>query len=135
MAGYKNDVDRVLLTQSRTHYNHCKRKAKVKFKSSEGKRVCDLAKSKPREFWANVNKYIKAKKQSSETLSSEDFLKHFQEVFSGYPENVTDLDRNERDQQTHQHTDLEDPDLDCEITQEEVKSVIFSLKKREKPWP
>ena len=126
-------MNRVLFTQSRTHYNRCKRKAKVKFKSSEGKRVCDLAKSKPREFWTNVNKYIKAKKQSSETLSSEDFLKHFQEVFSGNPENLTDPNRNERDQQTPQHTDLEDPDLDCEITQEEVKSVIFSLKNAKSP--
>ena len=126
-------MNRVLFTQSRTQYNRCKRKAKVKFKSSEGKRVCDLAKSKPREFWANVNKYIKAKKQSSETLSSEDFLKHFQEVFSGNPENVTDPDSNERNQQTPQHTDLEDPDLDCEITQEEVKSVIFSLKNAKSP--
>ena len=58
-------------------------------------------------------------------MSSEDFLKHFQEVFSGNPENVTDPDRNKCNQQTPQHTDLEDPDLDCEITQEEVKSVIY----------
>ena len=60
----KNDVNRVLFTQSKTHYSRCKRKAKVKFKLSEGKRVCDLAKSKPHEFWANVNKYIKAKKKT-----------------------------------------------------------------------
>ena len=131
----KNDANRVLFTRARTQYNRCKRKAKMKFKSSEGKRVCDLAKSKPREFWANINKHIKSRKQSSETLTVDDFFVHFQEVFSGgNPENVPNQDPNERNQETPQQmTDLTDPDLDSEITSDEVKSVIFSLKNAKSP--
>ena len=131
----KNDANRVLFTQARTRYNHCKRKAKSKYKLNEGKRVCDLAKSKPREFWSNINKHIKSKRQSSDTLTSDDFFVHFQEVFSGgNRENILDPDSNEHDVGApQQDTDLTDPDLDSEITQDEVRSVVFSLKNSKSP--
>ena len=46
----------------------------MKFKSSEGKRICDLAKSRPQKFWANINKHVKSRKQSLETLKIDDFF-------------------------------------------------------------
>ena len=110
----KNDVNMVLFTQSITRYNSCKRKVKVKIKSHEAKRVCKIAKWKPHDFWANVNIYITAKNKGWKHCQARTFS-YISKKFLVIIPKFTDL--NERDQQTlQQMTDLDDPDLDSEIT-------------------
>lgn len=46
----KTEANRLLFTRARTCYNRGKRKAHNRFKFEEGKRVCDMARSRPRDF-------------------------------------------------------------------------------------
>ena len=104
--------------------------------------VCALAKKKKktRDFWASINKYLKSKKKSSQILTCEDFLTHFQDVFKDEnvhnPANQNDYISDENESgygETQGMTDLNDPDLDAEITLGEVKSVIKDLKTAKSP--
>ena len=133
----KTDNNRTTFIRARTGYNRTKRKAKSKYKQKEGKRICALAKSKPRDFWANINKFVKSKKKSSETLTCEDFLAHFQSVLGENPDPCTQAqDTNNTGREgggSRTVTDLIDPDLDGEIRPEEIRSVIASLKNAKSP--
>ena len=133
----KMDTNRTTFIRARTGYNRTKRKAKSNYKQKEGKRICALAKSKPRDFLANISKFVKSKKKSSETLTCEDFLAHFQSVLGENPDPCTNAqDTNNTGQEeggSWRVTDLIDPDLDGEIRPEEIRSVITSLKNAKSP--
>lgn len=105
----KNDANRKVFVKKRTKYNRVKRLAKNKFKRTEGKAVSELAKSNPKKFWKSIKKRYKKKSSQSDTLSAQDFLDHFKEMYGG---------PDEQSQQTDQ-PDLgnnENHELDSEIS-------------------
>lgn len=135
----KTEANRLLFTRARTCYNRSKRKAHNRFKFEEGKRVCDMARSRPRDFWKNINKHIKVKQKNSDTLTGEDFFQHFQKILSDNSEqNYSQLDDDQHTRDTENRplggmSDFIDPDLDGEIMHQEVRSVISSLKTAKSP--
>ena len=117
----KNDENRKMFVKTRTKFNRVKRKAKVKFKQSEGKNVCNLAKSNPKKIWKSIKKRFKKKSPQSDTLNAQNFYQHFKEIYGGIDEQAQqneqqDLGNNENDE------------LDSEITDSELKEAIFSQK-------
>ena len=54
----KNDHSRINFTRARTKYNRVKKKAREKFKRSEGNRLNDLAKKDTRKFWKSIKKNV-----------------------------------------------------------------------------
>ena len=117
----KNDAKRKVFVKTRTKYNRVKRLAKNKFKRSEGKVVSELAKSNPKKFWKSIKKRYKNKSPQSDTLSAQDFLDHFKEMYGG---------PDEQSQQTDQPDfgSNEDYELDSEISESEIKDAVFSQK-------
>ena len=59
-------------------YNNTKRKAMNKFKTQEGKRISNLAKKDPKNFWKEMKKHYKKNKATSDKLTADDFLSHFE---------------------------------------------------------
>ena len=83
----KNNDNRKSFVKVRTKYNRVKRKAKHKFKRSEGKTVCDLAKSNPKQFWKSIKRTIQKKTSpQSDTLSAQNFHDYFKEMYGGQDE-------------------------------------------------
>ena len=79
----KNDANRKRFIKTRTKYNWVKRQAKNKFKRTEGSTVSELAKSHTKEFWKSIKRRYKKKSSQSDTLSAQDFLNHFKEIYGG----------------------------------------------------
>ena len=77
----RSDINRVNLTRCRSKLNKAKRRAKSVFKFEEGKRVENLAKSNPKNFWKEIKKFTKTKSKSSDNITAEDFFEHFSKVF------------------------------------------------------
>ena len=59
----KSDRNRIAYTTSRTDYNSTRYKAKTPFKRSEGQRIENIAKTKPRKFWQSLKKMLQKSKQ------------------------------------------------------------------------
>ena len=117
----KNDANRKRFVKTRTKYNRVKRQAKNKFKRTEGYTVSELAKSHPKKFWKSIKKRYKKKSSQSDTLSAQDFLNHFKEIYGGPDE------QSQQDEQPNLGNN-EDQELDVEITISELKEAVFSQK-------
>ena len=55
----RNEENRKIFVKTRTKYNRRKRQANNKFKRSEGKNVCNLAKSNLKKFWKAIKNGIR----------------------------------------------------------------------------
>ena len=117
----KKDDDRLSFVKMRTKYNRVKRKAKCKFKRSEGKNVCNLAKSNPKKFWKSIKKRYNKKSPQSDILRAQNFFEHFKEMYGG---------QDEQSQQNEQPDlgSIEVEELDSEISSSELREAIFSQK-------
>ena len=62
----RTDQSRINFVRARTRFNHIKTKAKRIFRIKEGRRIDNLASSRPKEFWKNVNSCFKKKHAASE---------------------------------------------------------------------
>jgi len=52
----KTDANKMAFVRACTKYNKTKKKAKFKYKSTEGHKLSKLAKSNPRKFWKILKK-------------------------------------------------------------------------------
>ena len=59
----KSDQNRIAYSKSRTKYNRTRYKAKTRFNRSEGQRLENIAKTKPRKFWKSLKKMLQKSKQ------------------------------------------------------------------------
>ena len=107
-----------------TKYNPVKRKAKCTFKRSEGKTVCNLAKSNPKKFWKSIKKRYNKKSSQSDILSAQNCFEHFK-MYGG---------QDEQSQQNEQPDlgNIEVEELDSEISSSELREAIFSQKNGKK---
>ena len=62
----------------RTLYNKTRRKAVNKHKTHDGNRVCALSKNDLKQLWKELKIYYKKNHTTSEQLSADDFLLHFE---------------------------------------------------------
>ncbi len=120
-----DDVNKVYLLNCRSEFCKTKRKAKRLFYANEKKLLCDLSTNEPKKFWKKVNKYRKRNNGVADTISLEEFVRHFQGVLNS------------------PHTDNEYADisvnginideLDSPITETEVQKVIRAMKCNKSP--
>ena len=99
-----------------------KRKAKCKFKRSEGKNVCILAKSNPKKFWKSIKKRYNKKSSQSDILSAKFFLNTLKKCMVARTNNHIKMSS-----QIHLGS-IEVEELDSEISSSELREAIFSQK-------
>ena len=103
-----------------------KRRAKYKFKVTEGQKISKMAKSYPKAFWKDLKKQSKSHKVNSEKLTLVDFFQHFSDVFGG--------EEAQNDRNLNLNFDLQSNEqLDTEISQREVWTAIKSLAPNKSP--
>ena len=122
----KSDVNRQNYVESRTKYNNVKKKALKKYKLEESRRITELAKTKPREFWKSIKSTNKPthNNESATDINIDDFYEHFSRVF--------DTNDNAHTNDSDFEANHEDPDLDADISANEISHVIKSCLKNNK---
>ena len=125
----KNDANRELFVKARTKYNKVKNKAKNNYKKEEGIRINNLAKSAPRKFWKNIKTFIPKDKNDADSLSVDDLLTHFKNMFG---EEAT---INEDANTTHmfENNNMYEEFFDCDITEDELRSAVLKQNNNKAP--
>ena len=112
----KTNEIRISFTRARTKYNSARKKAKQKFQLKEGQRLKNLAKTKPKQFWKSIKKCYNKSKNSKNYVKLDDLYDHFNSLLGQEPENdpaYIEFQNNQNDE------------LDCQITEEEVRKAVF----------
>ena len=116
----KIDENRTAFTKSRTIYNRVRQRAKTRYKINEGRRLENIEKTQPKKFWKSLKRSINKTKTNSNDIKIEDLYNHFNNL----------LGQNEASNETEE-TEIpiiEDIELDCEISEEEVRRAVFYQK-------
>ena len=88
----KNEINKQAYLSDKREYTKIKRNSKSAFKTIEGKRVANLAKTDPKGFWQNIKKQYKHTTNKTKNVSIEDMFQHFNTLYgSSPPENQDDL--------------------------------------------
>ena len=87
----------------------------------EKDQLAHLGKTKPRQFWKHVKMQYTKRLPTAENMNISDLNEHFKELYSTETQNV-DSDNPNR----QYHTDVLDQDLDCIITEDEVRNAVFN---------
>ena len=124
-----SDQNRIAFTKSRTKYNRTRYKAKIRFKRSEGQRLENIAKTKPRKFWKLLKKCYK-NQNNNDSINTDDLFNHFNDLFG---QNINNGDNNVND--NTEFPNLQDNNLDGPITEEEVRNAVFKQKNNKAPGP
>lgn len=123
----KSETNRRNFVKARSAYNKTKQQAKLKFKRQEGERINNLAKTDSKGFWKHIKQSIGSSKVNADDLKLEDLLHHFQNLF-GQDDNqepVTD--------ENLPQSDLYPEFFDTEITEDELRSAVFSQNNGKSP--
>ena len=94
-----------------------RQKAKLRFKKSAGQRLENIVKTKPRKVWKFLKKshgYNKLNKGNYD-INTEDLFNHFNDLLGQNEDNNATDDT--------EFYNIQDNDLDCQITEEEVRSL------------
>jgi hypothetical protein len=118
----KSDDNRCRFVSERTKYNKVKKRARKRYKRSEGIRISKLGKGNSKEFWKSVKKLYSKQTNSQNGLEAEDFRKHFASLFDTQGDNNVNVSDVEGDV-------IEDTLLDSEFSEMEVEDVIKGLKR------
>ena len=119
----KNDINRQNFVKQRTKYNRIKTKAKQKNKITEGQNLNTEARKQPKKVWRKIKSLRKNKSSKGQNLHVEDLLEHFKNTFC-YNDDSLATESNDPTVNKAAY----DPDLDCEITLEELKITTFHQK-------
>ena len=121
---HKNDMNRQTFVKYRTKYNRIKSKAKQKYKIAEGQKLNIEARKQPRKCWRKI-KSLRKKKEAfkGQKLQMKDLLEHFQSTFSS---NDDALPTENNDPIINEASF--DPELDCDISLDELKQATFHQK-------
>ena len=117
----KNALNRINFIKARNNFTKVKRSAKRKLRLQQGKDVCDMAKKQPKTFWKTVQKTIKPKQSESSKLTAADLYEHFKFIYG-----------DERDLPTEPNfadENIENHEMDCDISEQELRKAVFSRKK------
>ena len=126
----KNSSNRKSFVTARTKYNRTKSRAKQRLKIKEGKNICNLAKKQPKKFWKPIKSKLKTKSPQSETLTAEDLLNHFKNVFGGDTRTQTEAEQIHTPPSPEPHAH---PELDVEFTIDELREAVFHQKNNKSP--
>ena len=123
----KTDENRTAFTKSRTIYNKVRQRAKIRHKISEGQRLGNIAKTQPKKFWKSLKKSINKSKHTNNDIKIEDLYNHFNNLLG---QNDESNENNETE-----IPNIEDLELDYDITEEEVRHAVFHQKNGKSPGP
>jgi hypothetical protein len=117
----KSNENRQNFVRERTRYNSLKRKLSKQFRIHEGQTLNKIADSEPKLFWKKIKKsYSKKPPTPDINLTMEQLYDHFKGVF-GIPSQTSDS--SDENFQANSHIFL-----DGEITENEIRSAVFSQK-------
>ena len=112
----KNDENRITFTKARTKYNRVRQKARHKFKMSEGQRLEKIAKTQPKKFWKSIKKCYHKSKDNNNNIKLDDLYDHFNNLLGQEPEIKPE---------NVEFDTVQNDELDCPITEEEVRKAVF----------
>lgn len=115
-ARNKTNENRLSFVRTLTKYNRIRQRAKRLFKMNEGKRLGSIANSKPRQFWKSLKQCYNKSQNNMNNIKMNDLYEHFNTLLSQDSDVIVD----NQDFQI-----IEDIDLDCEITEYEVRKAVF----------
>lgn len=128
----QSEINRIELCKQRKTYKYIVRKKKRAYKLKEGRKLSELRKSKPREFW----KYFKSNNQSCQNdITVEHFKNYFSDLFNNIPTTVINEVENFND---NNDLNLHDPtygELNLPITLGEVTAAVKRLGRNKSPCP
>ena len=113
----KNDANRQEFVRTRTKYTRIKTKAKKLFKITEGQKLNDEAEKQPGKFWKK-SLCEKLKRYAVKIWKLMIFF-NILETFSN------DDSQSENSENYEEENDTFDPDLDSDISLEELKNAVF----------
>ena len=90
----------------------------MRFKISEGQRLENIAKTKPRKFWNALKKCYNKPNKGNYDINTEDLFNHFNDLLG---QNVDNNDDTE-------FYNIQDDDFDCQLKEEEVHCAVFKQK-------
>ena len=122
----KNDQSRISFTRARTKYNRVKKKAREKFKRSEGNRLNELAKTDARKFWKSIKNTYKKKNITQNSIAVDELHDHFKRMFGEQPEPNQNTEPNV-------NMNIINAELDEQFTYSELHSAIFSQNNNKTP--
>ena len=93
-----------------------------KFMHTEKNNLTNLSKHKPREFWKTIKKQYLKKDNSPTNLNTTALYEHFKQLYSDNRSNTENSTRENNPSRS-------DPDLDKDISLEEVTIAIHEQKK------
>ena len=121
----KSDINRQNFISSRSKYNRAKSSAKKKIKIKEGQEVCNMAKSKPKQFWKTIKKkFTNSKSVQSDSLTVDDLFHHFKSIYGIEPDPLREQTLGAPPTEPQANTAL-----DVEISENELKNAGFFLRK------
>ena len=124
----KNDENRRNFVRLRTKYNKVKQKARSTYKYNEGMKISRLANSNPRTFWKKLKSFNKKKQPKPSNLSLDDLFIHFKNMFGNDNQETDENDINNQAENVTQ-----DEELDCNITEAELRSAVMSQNNNKSP--
>ena len=116
----RSDENRQAYISSRSIFNSIKRKSKQRYMKTEGIKLSNLAKSKPKQFWKTIKKQYEKKSAKSDKINNTDMFEHFKNLFGSIDTIEENLENIPFDQT------IEDAELDSIKTEKELHFAIFS---------
>ena len=113
------------LFDSKKKYSFAKRKAKRKYEQSERCKFANMGKNSPKTFKKHVNNLRKGHCSVDDSVSIEQFAEHFKNLSNNSTNQNFEFDIDDFE------TEIEE--LDKEISLDEIKKVIMSLKRGKSP--
>ena len=119
----KNEENRISLIDKKHIYIETIRRNKSKFKSSEGKRISNLAKTNPKSFWKHIKSTFRNKSLNPTNIKMDELFQHFKGLY----EIQKDADIQEYENAQQSKTEIVfDDELDQPFTDSQIKSAVFS---------
>ena len=99
----------------------------VCYKLNESKRLENIAKTQPRKFWKSIKKCYNKTNGPKDSINIDDLYEHFNELLG---QNQDDNENGNMD-----FTNISDDDLDCKISEQEVRRAVFKQNNRKASGP
>jgi len=107
-------------------YRRAKRKAQAIYKSNQSKNLNLLAKTQPQKFWSEIRKVkTKNSNKSDINITKEEFLNHFEQLYSSDNE----FSRDDVENKLLTDDDIYIDQLDTDFDIDEIRCAILSLKR------
>lgn len=124
---YPSEENRTILAADKKEFRKIKRKAERIHLRNMKRKMSDLSRNSPKQFWEKVNDFRKGKVSSSDEISLNEFAEHFKNI-SNSPHSDRVFEVPDFESQNIEIESLDEP-----ISAEEISKAIDSLKRGKSP--